>query len=327
MVNDYKIAFIGGTKRGYELLKLLFEKKFKKICYICGMLEDPHEVEKYSVEIEKLARGNNKPFKICKKLNNKDIEDILVTRPDIVLIVGWRTLIDSNLYQYPKYGAWAAHDSLLPKYRGFAPLNWAIINGEKQTGVTLFKVDKGMDTGPIIMQKAVQIKNTDTVKDIYERVIQATIDVVFKALDLLEKGKLKLVPQNNSKATYTCPRTPSDGYIDWTKSAYEIDRFIKALSPPYPCAFSFYKGKPLKIISSELPKKTLKYVGNIPGRPIKIYKGVGVEVLTGKGSIIIKEIITEEGAIVTADKLITSIRTTLGLSLVDLYNLILTKNG
>lgn len=327
MANDYKIAFIGGTKRGYELLRLLLEKKFKNICYICGMLEDPHEAEKYSVKIEKLARDANKPFKICKKLNKKDIEDILVTRPDVVLIAGWRTLIDSKLYEYPKYGAWAAHDSLLPKYRGFAPLNWAMINGEKRTGVTLFKVDEGMDTGPIINSKVVPINEQDTANVVYDKIIQATIDVVCESLNMLDSGAITFIPQDENKATYTCPRTPTDGYIDWSKSAVEIKRLINALSPPYPCAYSFNRGKLFKVISCEIPEPQLNYVGSIPGRPVKIYKDKGVEVLTGKGTILIKEIITEDGERMTVDKFIKSIKTTLGLSIIDLSNLISFKKG
>lgn len=327
MSNDYRIAFIGGTKRGYKVLNLLLKKKFDNICHICCMVEDAHEMEKYSPSIKELSRNAHKPFKICKKLNRQDIKDIIATKPELILIVGWRTLIDPKLYKYPKYGAWAAHDSLLPKYRGFAPLNWAIINGEKKTGVTLFKVDEGIDTGPIIRHKSVPINNSDTAADVYEKVIQATIDVVFKSLDLLEKGKIKFSYQDDSKATFTCPRTPDDGYIDWTKTSLEINRFIKALSSPYPCAFSFYKGNLFKIISTELPKKKLNYVGSIPGRPIKIIEGIGVEVLTGNGSIIIKDIISEDGCIITADKLIKSIKTTLGLTLLDLYNLFYLKKA
>ena len=319
---NYKIAFIGGTKRGYLSLEELLKKRAENICYIVAMPEDIHEIEKYSSKIKKIARDNNKPFKLRKKLDEKDIEDIMGTSPDIVLIVGWRTLINPKLYKYPKYGAWAAHDSLLPTYRGFAPLNWAIINGEKKTGVTLFQVDEGVDTGPIINSKEVFIGEDDTAADIYEKIITATVNVVFESFDMLESGTISYVKQDESKATYTCPRIPSDGYIDWHKSATEIKRLIRALSPPYPCAFSFYKGEIFKVISCEIPGQQATYAGNIPGRPIRIHDNNGVEVLTGNGILLIKEIMTKDKKIMTADKLIRSIKTTLGLSLLDLYSLL-----
>jgi methionyl-tRNA formyltransferase len=319
---NYKIVFIGGTKRGYILLEELFKKRSENICYIVAMPEDIHETEKYSSKIEKIARDNNKPFKLCKKLDEKDIEDILLTSPDIALIVGWRTLIDSKLYKYPKYGAWAAHDSLLPKYRGFAPLNWAIINGEDRTGVSLFRVDEGMDTGPLINSKEIIIEENDTAAEIYNSVIDATVEVVFESLNMLEQGTIKHIAQDESKATYTCPRTPADGYIDWNKPAVEIKRLVQALSLPYPCAYSFYKGEIFKIISCEIPELQVTYAGNIPGRPIRIHDNNGVEVLTGNGILLIKEIMTKDKKIMTADKLIKSIKTTLGLSVLDLYSLL-----
>ena len=286
------------------------------------MPEDQHETDKYSTKIQALVSARTIPYVYSKSLGADATEALLATKPHVVLIVGWRSLLSQRIYEVPPMGAWAAHDSNLPSYRGFAPLNWAVINGEKRTGVTLFKVDGGMDTGLVIGRKSVSIKKTETAPQVYEKVIAATNIVVTDALDRLENGTLSLARQNQAAATYTCPRIPDDGCIDWSRPAIEIDRLIRALAPPYPGAFSFHGGSFFRVISGEMPKRQLKYVGIIPGRPVKIHKEVGVEVLTGDGTIIIKEIMTEDGTVMTADKLIRSTRSTLGLSLLELYRLI-----
>lgn len=317
-MSDYKIAFIGGTKRGYAVLERIVKENYK-VCFICGMLEDTHETERYSDVISKLASERAIPYIIRKKLTPRDEDDIIANTPDLILIVGWRTLISSKLYTFPKHGAWAAHDSLLPEYRGFAPLNWAIINGEKKTGVTLFLVDDGIDTGLIINQRPIIIEDTDNAASLFDKAMLSTIDVIFESLSMLEKNELNFTVQDKAKATYTCTRVPSDGYIDWSWSSVDILRLIRALSPPYPCAFSFYKGKRFWITSAEISKNIMAFMGRIPGRPVSIRDGEGVEVLTGDSVILIKEIITEEGVKMTSDKFIKSIKTTLGLSILDLY--------
>ncbi len=320
MNRNYRIAFLGGTRRGYLLLQHLLVQRTDNICCIYGMLEDAHETEKYSPQIEDLSGTFRKPCRLRKKLTDEDVADIIAAAPDIVLIAGWRTLVPADLYRYPRYGAWAAHDSLLPEYRGFAPLNWAMINGESKTGVTLFKVDNGMDTGPVIGSREVPIRRGDSAAVVFEQVIEATIEVVFDALGQLERGTLRFTPQDESRASYTCPRIPDDGCVEWNRTALEIERLINGLSPPYPCAYSFYKGTMFKIVSCEVPESQVLYVGCIPGRPVRILKDRGVEILTGRGTIIIKDIITGDGKRVTADSLIRSVRTNVGLSLMDMYH-------
>jgi methionyl-tRNA formyltransferase len=196
-----------------------------------------------------------------------------------------------------------------------------MINGETLTGVTLFRVDDGMDTGAIIGARDVSIGKGDSASTVFDQIIQATIEVVVDAFMRLEQGTLTFVPQDEACASYTCPRIPDDGYIEWGRSATEIERLINALAPPYPCAFSIYDDTFFKIVTCEIPEPQLNYVGCIPGRPVRILKNQGVEILTGQGTLIIKDIITKEGDRVTADSLIKSVRKTLGISMTDLYRL------
>lgn len=305
-----RILFIGGTLRGLKLLEMLVNSG-KKPIYAYIMQEDKHETVKVSTALRKFCRTRNIASKVCKKINIDEAANILRLKPDVTFVCGWRTIIPPELYNKIPFGCIAAHDSLLPKYRGFAPLNWAIINGEEKTGVTLFRIRRGIDSGEIFGQKIVKIGPQDTATEIYLRIINATTELYREFLLSLEENKLKWRKQNESGATYTCKRTPADGEIDWNKSAREIYNFIRALSPPYPCAWTRYKGKIIRITKASLPRKQLKYAGNVPGRIVSILDD-GVLILCGEGQIVVNNILTSQNKHFSANKIFSSITTTLG---------------
>lgn len=307
-----RILFIGGTPRGRELLKLLVHRR-EKVVFAVILKEDDHETVKVSDSIASLCQKNNISSVICKKITPSQITQILKLKPAIALVCGWRTLLPNVLYQELPLGCIAAHDSLLPKYRGFAPLNWAIINGEKLTGVTLFKIsNNGVDAGNIFRQKSVAIGPNETAAVTYPRIIKVTIELYKEFLTKLKDNTLKWRLQDESQATYTCKRTPEDGEIDWNKSARVIFNLIRALSPPYPCAWTRYNGEKIYIESAYLPKKQLKYSGNIPGRIVSI-QGDGVLILCGKGQIVITGIIVSDNKHVRSNEFFSSIVTKLGV--------------
>ena len=150
-----RYIFIGGTRRGFKVLEALL-KLGKRPDYCFILKEDVHEQIIYSKKLSELAESNCIPYNIKKKIDNSDYAIFQKSIRDFVLVCGWRTLIDYKLSEYFKLGFLAAHDSLLPKYRGFAPINWSIINGETKTGVTLFKINESeADSGDIIAQNEV----------------------------------------------------------------------------------------------------------------------------------------------------------------------------
>lgn len=313
-----RILFIGGTKRGFCVLKALLEQS-ENIVGIFAMIEDLHEIAKYSSEIEKLAIKNNIPIKLVKKIDTKCEEEITKKLlPDLILVVGWRTVIPCSVYNYPKFGCLGVHDSLLPQYRGFAPTNWTIINGDKVTGVTLMMIGDGIDEGDIVSQNKVTISDDDTVASLYEKIIDATINIVLKNLPDLKTGNYKRYNQNNKDSSYGCSRIPDDGYIDWSKKTKDIYNLIRGLTYPYPGAFTWYKGKKLIIWKGKIIKNPPKYSGRIPGRVIKICKGVGVEVLTGDGIILIEDVQFEDGNRVNATEVFNSVKVSLGLNMVEI---------
>lgn len=276
-----KIFLFTGSRRGYAVLNRLIAEK-AEICGILCLVEDPHE-EQFHPKISAIAKEYAIPIFYTTDVKPSDYENVLTKiKPDIAFAIGWRYLITSAAYSVPLKGTLIIHDSLLPKYRGFAPMNWAIINGENKTGVTLFYIAEGIDCGPIVDQLETSITLQDTAKTVDEKIIKLYEEIISKNLPVLALGTIKSTPQDHSIATYTCKRTPEDGEIDWNKTAEQIYNLIRGLTHPFPGAYTILKGKRVYIWEAALSEKKEIYVGNIPGRVLGKRNGM-FEVLTGEG--------------------------------------------
>ncbi|MCS6795534.1 MAG: hypothetical protein NZ516_06215 [Raineya sp.] len=296
---ELRIIFIGGTLRGYELYNYLLLRGIKPL-YSFFLKEDEHEEYKYSLMLSQKASDFNIPFSVKKKLTEEDYKIINgYEEIDFVIVCGWRTIIDISQVKSVKVGFLAAHDSLLPKYRGFAPLNWAIINGETETGVTIFKINEGeVDSGSIAIQKKVSILPQDYAFDVYQKIIQATIEGYAEVITKYKNNDLQFFPQKESDATYTCKRTPNDGKIEWHRSSWEIYNLIRGLAHPYPGAFFYYKNKQYFVRKAQIGGENNKnFVGRIPGRVIRVGNSF-IEVLCGKGSLMITEIEDKDSQVI-----------------------------
>jgi len=192
------------------------------------------------------------------------IEKIKKMQPDFIFSFYYRNMLKQEILDIPAKGAFNLHGSLLPKYRGRCPINWVLVNGEKETGVTLHKMTPRPDDGDIVAQSKIEISNDDTAKSLFAKSVSAAEKMLDEALPSLVKGTAKLTPQDNSKATYFGGRKPADGEINWSKSADEVRNLIRAVTRPYPGAFSFLgerkcffwdvtvvagEGKPGKVLS------------------------------------------------------------------------------
>jgi methionyl-tRNA formyltransferase len=155
--------------------------------------------------------------------------------PDVILVMGWYYMVPKKIREIAKHGAWGIHASLLPKYAGGAPLVWAIINGETETGVSLFKLDDGVDDGDIVVQQSIKIDYTDTIKEVYEKATIASKKILVHALQNIDT--IQPTPQDKSKIEVYPQRSPADGEIDLSWPAEKIYNFIRAQAPPYPGAF------------------------------------------------------------------------------------------
>jgi methionyl-tRNA formyltransferase len=281
--SSMKLFLFLGSRRGYAVLKKLLEVKAQIVGILC-LVEDPHE-EQFHPRVGDIAKEQNIPIFYSSEIKSAEYASIIKKiNPDIIFVIGWRYLITREAYSLPPKGALIIHDSLLPTYRGFAPMNWAIVNGETKTGVTLFHIAEGVDCGPIVDQMATDILLTDTAKTVDEKIITLYEKIITRNLSALENGTAKSTAQNEAAATYTCKRTPKDGEINWQTSALQIHNLIRGLTHPFPGAYTTLQGKTVQIWESEIPVAPLKYVGNIPGRILGKRDGK-IEVLTGNGII------------------------------------------
>lgn len=185
-------------------------------------------------------------------VNSKDFVEIIASlNPELIVIVSYHSIIKKPLLDL--YTIINAHGAPLPNYRGRAPINWAIINGEKETAVTVHFIDEGIDTGDIIFQEKVEIKDTDTAIDVLKRSLPLYPKLVSEALKAIELGNPPRRPQNLFEGSYFPTRRPEDGLISWDRTSEDIYNFIRALAKPSPGAFTFHKGKKIIVWESKLP--------------------------------------------------------------------------
>ena len=199
------------------------------------------------------------------KLKNPEfIAALTDLNPDIAVVVAFR-MLPEIVWKIPKLGTLNLHASLLPDYRGAAPINWVMINGEKETGVTTFFIDTAIDTGNLLLQKAVKIEENWNVGDLHDALMTVGADLVVETLAELQAGTLIPQPQNEAKAIHKAPKIFKENCkIDWNQPAEKIQAFIKGLSP-YPAAFTTIHGKNVKIYESEIGEtiETLPEIGKI----------------------------------------------------------------
>ena len=315
-----RTLFIGSTKRGYQTLGALIDQR-ANIVGVISLRQDEHEKDRYEEPIRRLAGRHDIPLYETRWMKDRPYPEIIAReiRPDLIVVVGCRILLPRDVYEIPPRGTVAVHDSLLPEYRGFAPLNWSIINGEDHTGVTLFYLNDSMDCGDIIAQARVPMNPADTAPQVYDRVCQATIDLLVAAYPLLSDGTAPRRPQLEHEGSVTCRRTPDDGVIDWNRPTRDIANLIRGLTSPYPGAFTFYDGRRLTIWRAEAVEPAPQYVGRIAGAVTGISKAEGyVDVLTGDGVLRLFEVERQGESRSDAARVITSIRAKLGIDVADL---------
>ena len=205
--------------------------------------------------------------------------------PDLIVAVAFGQILPRALLDIPAYGCVNVHASLLPFYRGAAPINWVLINGEIETGVTIMLLDEGMDTGDMLLQEKLPLMPTDTVVTLHDRLAQNGARLLGKALDGLGSAGWKRIPQDHAKATYAPLLKKEDGLIQWQKSAREIHNQIRGMNP-WPGCFTYFNGKLLKVFAVEVGEQHAK---ETPGSIVEISEK-GIAVATGTGALILKEI-------------------------------------
>ncbi|MDM8549780.1 methionyl-tRNA formyltransferase [Desulfobacterales bacterium HSG2] len=210
---------------------------------------------------------------------------VTACKPDLFVVVAFGHILPQRILEIPRLGAVNIHASLLPKYRGSAPIQWVIINGEKETGVTTMFMDKGMDTGDILLSEKIEIAPDDTSATLHDRLAIVGAELLVKTLKRFEADDIQPVPQDHAQATYAPILNKKDGRIDWKKSAEALEAFIRGVTP-WPGAFTFHEDKRLKIFKA-VP--VLTDTDEPPGTVIRSFPDE-LRVATGKGVLSILEI-------------------------------------
>lgn len=222
--------------------------------------------------------------------------------PDVIVVVAYGNILPKAILDIPFKGCINVHASILPKYRGAAPINWAIINGEKETGITTMLMDEGMDTGDMLLTEKVEIKNDDTASSLHDRLQYIGANLLIKTINGIKSETIRPIPQDDSQATYAPMLKKEDGSIDWAMKAGEIKNLIRGLDP-WPGAYTRWNGKQIKIFKAEIGTEAKEE----PGTVINISTD-GIFVATGKGILLIKELQPENKNKMTAYEFVKGYR-------------------
>lgn len=225
------------------------------------------------------------PDKIRNDIFLKEISDL---EPDLMVVAAYGKILPQTLLELPPHGCINVHASLLPWYRGAAPINWAIVRGEKVTGVTIMQMDEGMDRGDVLLKKETPISEDDTGETLAKRLSVMGAELLIETIKRLKEGSLVARKQDESNASYAPMLKKEDGLIDWNRPSFEIRNLIRGMLP-WPGAFTHLGDKMLKIYSAKSAQSRGK-----PGEVLSSEKGA-LEVACGQGSLVISELQTEGG--------------------------------
>ena len=236
--------------------------------------------------IKRLASAHGRPVWTPERLKDGDFLEALRTlEPDLFAVVAFR-ILPREVLEIPKQGAINVHPSLLPKYRGAAPIQWAIIRGEKKTGVTTFCISCDVDRGDILLQRAVPIGEEETAGELHDRLKEVGADLLLESIDLMASGRARPRMQPSEGVSSAPKLSKEDGRIDWSKGAKEIRNWIRGTNP-LPGAFTFYEGAMLKVHRA---KRTSCGAEGVPGEILTADGREGITVATGCGALALIEV-------------------------------------
>lgn len=204
--------------------------------------------------------------------------------PDMIIVAAYGKILPEYIINYPKYGCINVHASILPKYRGAAPIQWSIINGDTTTGVSIMRMDKGLDTGDVVAVKETPIGEYETAGELFDRLARIGAELMAETIDKIENGEAIYTPQDHSKSTYAEKITKETAVIDWAKDNKAVSKLVCGMSP-FPGAVTTYKGEIVKIYETEKTDGT-----GSAGEILGIVKGKGLKVACGNGAVFVKTV-------------------------------------
>jgi methionyl-tRNA formyltransferase len=271
-----RVAFLGSQEIGARCLEVVLRHGHD----VVGVgTSAPDEHEAWADDVTRVAGEHGlRRLKGRRFRTSRAIEELRGLAPDILLAIGWRWLLPASVLAIPPKGCLGIHGSLLPRLRGFAPVNWALSRGEERTGPSLFYFDEGVDTGDLVGQRPFEITDDDDAATVRQRIADAAVSLLDEHLPGLAAGTAPRVPQPAEGATYGPARRPEDGGIDWTLDPRSVFNWVRGLTRPYPGATAAVGGRTVCVWRvAPLP-------GDGPG-PGAVERGAGGEgVVVGAGA-------------------------------------------
>lgn len=272
-----RVIMFGYQTWGHRTLQALLKSRHE-VCLVVTHPTSDHAYESiWADSVEDLARSEGIEVFLAKRPTPELIERVAAVAPDVMVANNWRTRLPEELFGIPAHGTLNLHDSLLPKFTGFSPVIWSLISGATHTGLTAHLMDADLDTGGILVQRAVEITSSSTGTSLVLDTLDLVPHVLEEALDRLEFGTAIAVPQDLSQRTFFHKRSDRDSLVDWTWPAADIERFVRALSDPYPNAYTYFRGERLRLIASHVSRCTY---GGTPGR-VFIEEDGGMVIVAG----------------------------------------------
>ena len=276
------IVFMGTPDFAVAPLKALVEQNSDKIVAVICNTDRPVGRKQIltAPPVKEYALSKGIPVLQYDKIRVEGVDDLKNLNPDLIITCAFGQILSKEILDIPKYGVFNIHASILPYYRGASPIHYAILNGEKKTGVTIMKTDEGIDTGDIIIKEELEIGEEETCGELFERLSLLGSKLIIKALNQLKNGEISYVKQDDEKATLTKIIRKEHAKIDFSKDAKCVVNLVRAFNPA-PIAYTFFNGQPLKIYKAKASCGSGK-AGEVVAN--KDY----LEIACGEGSVVIE---------------------------------------
>lgn len=280
-----KVIFMGTPDFAVDALKAIVQAGHEVMCVVTQPDKPKGRgKEMQFTPVKQCAQAHQIPvLQPVKVREAESVEALRTFGADIFVVAAFGQILPKEILTMPKYGCVNIHASLLPKYRGAAPIQWAVINGEKESGVTIQQMGEGVDTGDILLEKAIMLEPKETGDSLYDKLSKLGAELIVEVLPKIEKGEVIPRKQEEALSTHVGKITKAMGLIDWNKSAEELERLIRGLNS-WPSAYTFLRGKTLKVWEAEVIKE--KETGT-PGNICDVTK-TSVIVNTGEGKLALK---------------------------------------
>ncbi|WP_148549769.1 methionyl-tRNA formyltransferase [Paraclostridium bifermentans] len=282
-----KIVFMGTPEFAVPCLQKIIDEGHEVVAVVTQPDKPKGRGKKLAMPpVKELALKYDIPvYQPLKAREESFVDTLKEMNPELIVVVAFGQILPKSILDIPKYGCVNVHASLLPRYRGAAPLNWVIINGEEKTGVTTMYMDEGLDTGDMILKSEIPLDDEITAGELHDKMMIDGAKVLKETIDLIEKGEAPREKQSNEDTCYSPIMNKSLGNIDWKKSAIDIHNLVRGINP-WPSAYTTYEGQTMKIWKTKVIDKNSD---KDPGTIISVDKE-GINVSTSEGIVQIKEI-------------------------------------